>query len=269
MTIQIYALADDPNNWKHIDGPHSFVSKPPYPHVVPFDSGEKGCRWPVSYTLDVKPDWPSTLYHAVFTPSGGGDSKTVEFVVRANPPGASKILYCWPVTTVEAYNSFFGDLYGEPTYYLRLRQVSFDRPKFLFDKREFQLMAWLKHDGFCVESCSSVDLHTDPTLLSNYNLLISVGHDEYWSKEMRDHVGPPSATGGMSHFSVLIHAGGRFDSRTENHIMVCYKSAVEDPLAGIDDSRVTVNWASSPLNRPENWLTGVSSCYDWGMGSYR
>jgi hypothetical protein len=40
--------------------------------------------------------------------------------------------------------------------------------------------------------------------------------------------------------------------------MVCYKSAFEDPLTGVDDSRVTVNWHDAPVERPENSMTGVS-----------
>ena len=265
-TIQVYALVDDPDRWKHIDGPRLFAPKPPYPHIIPFDAGEKGCRWPVSYSLKVQPDWASTLYRAEFTSSAGGDSRIVEFIVRANHPSESRILYCWPVTTVEAYNSFAGDLYDDPRYYLRLRQVSFDRPKFLFDKRELQLMAWLKHEGFSVDSCSSVDLHADLTLLSNYNLLLSVGHDEYWSKEMRDYVEAFVEAGGNAAFFSANTCWWQVRFEDENLTMICYKSAVEDPLAGIDDSRVTINWASSPLNRPENWLTGVS--YRYGAGAW-
>jgi hypothetical protein len=40
--------------------------------------------------------------------------------------------------------------------------------------------------------------------------------------------------------------------------MVCYRDVNEDPLTGVDDSRVTVNWKDHPVNRRENHLTGVS-----------
>jgi hypothetical protein len=39
---------------------------------------------------------------------------------------------------------------------------------------------------------------------------------------------------------------------------VCYRDATEDPLAGIDNAHVTVEWSSAPVNRPENTLTGTS-----------
>jgi hypothetical protein len=39
---------------------------------------------------------------------------------------------------------------------------------------------------------------------------------------------------------------------------VCYRDAAEDPLAGINDALVTVEWTSRPVNRPENALTGTS-----------
>jgi hypothetical protein len=40
--------------------------------------------------------------------------------------------------------------------------------------------------------------------------------------------------------------------------MVCYRDAARDPMAAVDPSRVTVEWSSAPVNRPENSLTGVS-----------
>src|SRR6185436_8949377 len=40
--------------------------------------------------------------------------------------------------------------------------------------------------------------------------------------------------------------------------IVCYKDASLDPLNGIDNERVTVNWYDEPVNRPENHWTGAS-----------
>ena len=39
-----------------------------------------------------------------------------------------------------------------------------------------------------------------PNLLSNYRLLVSVGHDEYWSEEMRDNVEAFLENGGNAAF---------------------------------------------------------------------
>src|SRR6185312_7343389 len=116
---------------------------------------------------------------------------------------------------------------------------------------------WLEINGFEVEYCTSIDLHADPHFLDNYQLLLSVGHDEYWSKEMRDNVEAFVAGGG----NVAFFSGNvcwwqvRFEDN--NRTMVCYKNANEDiQLTGVDNSRITINWRDQPVSRPENSLTG-------------
>ena len=53
---------------------------------------------------------------------------------------------------------------------------------------------------------------------------------------------------------------GWWQVRFENNYrtLVAYKNKAADPLTGIADSIVTVNWNSSPVNYPENLITGVS-----------
>lgn len=114
-------------------------------------------------------------------------------------------------------------------------------------------------NGLEVEYCTSIDLHADPHFLDNYQLLLSVGHDEYWSKEMRDSVESFVANGG----NVAFFSGNvcwwqvRFEDN--NRTMVCYKAKDEDPLTGADNERVTVNWFDPPVLRPGNTMAGVDS----------
>lgn len=51
----------------------------------------------------------------------------------------------------------------------------------------------------------------------------------------------------------------QFRLEDDGRTFVCYRDATEDPLAGIDNAHVTVEWSSAPVNRPENILTGTSS----------
>jgi hypothetical protein len=88
-------------------------------------------------------------------------------------------------------------------------------------------------------------------------LLISVGHDEYWSLEMRDNVEAFVRNGG----NVAFFSGNTcwWQVRIENEAIVGYRTeAAQDPFNNTDKSRVTTNWYLPPLNRPENSLTGVS-----------
>ena len=121
----------------------------------------------------------------------------------------------------------------------------------------------LRTYGYAVEYCTSIDLHTTPAFLRKYQLLLSVGHDEYWSKEMRDNVETFIGHGG----NVAFFSGNtcywqvRFEDN--NQTMVCYKEASKgkDPLFDVEPDRATVQWSQPPVNRPENTLTGVGTLH--------
>jgi hypothetical protein len=77
---------------------------------------------------------------------------------------------------------------------------------------------------------------------------------------MRDSVERFVANGG----NVAFFRGNvcRWQVRVENNnrTMVCYRYRVaDDPLAGTDNERVTVNWYAAPVDRPGNRMTGVDS----------
>jgi hypothetical protein len=225
-----------------------------------------GCGWPSAYTLSVPATWPSGYYRATLT-NACRESTEISFVVRARAPGSSApVLFCVPVTTFQAYNGWGGaSLYGNEAPE-RSKKVSFDRPGGSGTGSELLFVQWMVAKGISAEFCTSIDLHAGQQLLRNYKLLISSGHDEYWSKEMPDTVEGFITAGG----NVAFFSGNtcwwqvRFENGTRT--MVCYRDAIEDPLAGIDNSRVTVQWHAAPVNRPENSMTGVS--YRKGAGHW-
>lgn len=120
--------------------------------------------------------------------------------------------------------------------------------------------SWLDDEGIEVDFAANEDIHHDPALLDRYRLMLSVGHDEYWTWEMRDAVEGFAARGGnVAFFSgntafwqVRIEDGGRQ--------MVAYKAAVsEDPVMGTADERHNSGmWSHAATKRPENSMTGVS-----------
>ncbi len=233
-------------------------------YPTPANASEIGCGWPSAYTLTIPDDWRSGVYIARLTSLGA--TTDILFVVKAAAPGTnSKILFQLTVTTYEAYNNWGGkSLYGyHSTEGVESNKVSFNRPGQLtadtnFYQYEYDFVRWLEDNGFEVEYGTSIDLHADPDFLDNYQLLLSVGHDEYWSREMRDNVEAFIANGG----NVAFFSGNvcwwqvRFEDG--NRTMVCYRDANEDPMTGVDDSQVTVLWREAPVNRPENHMTGVS-----------
>lgn len=227
-----------------------------------------GCNWPAAdgLRITVPADWRSGYYLAHV--SSGGAETWIPFFVRAANPGAqSRILVKMSDATAQAYTAWGGrSLYTAP----HAPHISFDRPYddlALFERYQVPFLQWLESRGIAYDLCSSLDLHRDPQLLAPYRLLVSIGHDEYWSLEMRDAVEAFVAAGGnVAFFSAntcywqirLALDGAR--------IMTCYKETEGNPPdpSRDDPRRVTVRWYEPPVNRPESRLTGVS--YKYGAG---
>jgi hypothetical protein len=118
---------------------------------------------------------------------------------------------------------------------------------------------WAERAGYTVDVAVNADLEERPDGVIGYPLLVSVGHDEYWSWGMRDTAEAFVASGGniafLSGNSVCWQV--RFDD--SGSTMVCHKNAETDPLFGTARQHlVTGLWSSAAVRRPENELTGVS-----------
>lgn len=233
------------------------------------------------WTLDVPPDWPSSLYVARFhddrpeTPAPERDAEhEVWFVVRAARPAAtSSVLVSVPFATWRAYHR--AGQPGRSIYYAeepgRAARVSLTDPGGgpPPERWEEPLLRWLPRAGYPVEFCSGFDLHDGGELLSSYRLLVINGHDEYWSAGMRDSVEAFVRRGG----NLAVFAGNtawwQMRLEDEGRTMVCHRDAAADPVTAVDPRLATVEWSSSPVDRPENSMTGVSfrnGAGAWGEG---
>ncbi len=245
---------------------------------------ETGYQWPSSdaTTFATAEDWESGLYYGEVIENGAAiQVSRAFFIVRAAPGKANSILIHWPFANAHAYSGRnWGNrrcLYDSDEQ-LRARRVSTQKPLLAtsglvnggsseitdglgfgigFSSPAWAIFNWLTANGYGVDACSSYDLHADPAALAGYKVLILAGHDEYWSREMRDHVEAFVAAGG----NVAVFAGNvawwqiRYNAAGSQ--VVCYKNAIEDPLLGVDNSRITANWASAPTARSECRLTGL------------
>jgi hypothetical protein len=119
---------------------------------------------------------------------------------------------------------------------------------------------WAEQSGFEFDYITQTDLHYRPELLSGYRCLVTVGHDEYWSREMREAV------------ESYVEAGGRFARFGANFIwqirleedgrrQICYKyrAADEDPVRYEGDaSRLTSAWEDRLVGWPGASTVGVN-----------
>ena len=70
-------------------------------------------------------------------------------------------------------------------------RVSFDRPYSNYGDgglmaSEVYFVRWLERSGYDVSYSTDVDTHVRGARLRRHRALLSVGHDEYWTKEMYD-----------------------------------------------------------------------------------
>ncbi len=141
---------------------------------------------------------------------------------------------------------------------------------------ERRFVRWAESEGIELDYAVNADLQFVPELLDGRRQLVSVGHDEYWSRPMRNAVDSFVDTGGRW----AIFGGNtmfwQVRLEDEGRTMVCYKSSARsaDPLAGgpISGSSasgssvsgssgshlMTGLWSDPKIGYPENLSTGLS-----------
>ncbi|MCC6271222.1 MAG: hypothetical protein IT190_08085 [Microbacteriaceae bacterium] len=128
---------------------------------------------------------------------------------------------------------------------------------------ERRFVRWAESNGFQLDYAINSDLAFRPEILSHYRLLVSVGHDEYWSWAMRDTVDQFVAQGGnVAFFSGnALYWQVRYED--EGRTMVCHKYSARttDPVMGTEQQHLLSGIWSDPLvGRPENTTSGLSFC---------
>lgn len=225
---------------------------------------ENGCAWPVTTQFTIPAAWPSGYYGARFPTNGG--TRWITFVVRAALPGlASRVVLVSTTNTYQAYNRFGGkSVYDSiSTNGERAHIVSFNRPYFdnlglgRYPAWEQHFVDWLTAEEIPYEVITDDDL-ADPSIIEQYRLVVLPGHSEYWSLEARQSLETFVDAGG----NVAVFGGNSmwWQSRSdfEARQFTVYKDADLDPLTGVDNPRVTVNWYDTPVFNPENFILGTS-----------
>ena len=128
---------------------------------------------------------------------------------------------------------------------------------------EQPFVAWAERAGYPIDYAVNSDLEFFPEILQHYPLVLSVGHDEYWSSPMRDHLEAFIAAGG----NVVFFSGNcvywQVRSEDNGRALVCWKDAYkQDPVYQSGDHRLlSTLWCNQLIGRPESQLTGVSFAY--------
>jgi N,N-dimethylformamidase beta subunit-like protein len=242
-------------------------------HVVPENASSHGCGWPEAFKFTLPADWKSGYYQVVLRASDSGgpyvqrNRRTAEgecfFIVRPAKPGErTKILLQLSSNTYNAYNNWGGfSLYS---YHARAKlqghRVSFLRPPASqYWNWEQPFVTWAEGNGYTLDFCANSDLEFHPELLANYKLVLSVGHDEYWSAKMRDHLEDFIGKGGNVAFFSGNTCCWQVRNEDEGRALTSWKQWYNlDPIYASDDHKLlSTAWSHHLVGRPENQLTGV------------
>jgi hypothetical protein len=202
--------------------------------------------------------------------SSDGTARFVPLTIR-DDANRSAYLVMNAVTTWQAYNQWGGySLYWGATsqgqsFASRSRVVSFDRPYEVngapqFLAVELPLIHLVERLGLDLSYTTNVDVHRTPESVLAHKALVSLGHDEYYSRAMR--TGLETARNQGINLAFLganaIFRQIRYQDSPlgANRREVCYKSAAEDPDSRANPELTTVNWRDAPVNEPENQLIG-------------
>jgi hypothetical protein len=129
---------------------------------------------------------------------------------------------------------------------------------------ERRFVEWAEGHGFEFDYAVSSDLERVPETVAGYDLVLGVGHDEYWSAGQRAAIEAHvrgggnyvSLSGNTMFWQVRLEAGGR--------AMVCHKYRAHevDPVVGTDaQATMTGMWADPLVALPETALLGAGSAY--------
>src|SRR5262245_48979997 len=220
-------------------------------YPVPQRASAQGCGWPAAFTLPVGADWKSGYYAGRLTATRDGKPSTSElfFVVRPAEPGKdTKVLIQLSTNTYNAYCNWGGySLYAyNGRDKVQGRRVSFDRPiagQFASWERPF--VQWAEKAGYKFDYAVNSDLEFHPELLKHYKLVLSVGHDEYWSAPMRDHLEKFIEVGGNVAFFSGNVCCWQVRSEDKGRALTCWKQSFrEDPLfTGDDHALLSTLWS--------------------------
>jgi Domain of unknown function (DUF4082)/Bacterial Ig-like domain/Bacterial Ig domain/PA14 domain/Secretion system C-terminal sorting domain len=265
-TIKIYRLGFyQGNGARFID---TAVITASLPQLQPADlydtaTGMIDCgNWSVSAHWDVPVTAVSGIYIAKLTRNDTNGSSHIAFIVRDDAANAD-ILFKTADATWQAYNNYGGNsLYVNNSGiavpgFNHATKVSYNRPFYtrsggggggamedwLFNA-EYPMIRWLERNGYHVSYTTDADMDSLAEIITplKHKVLLSVGHDEYWSAKMRSAFSNARNAG----VHLAFFSGNEVYWKTRwgnNHrTLVCYKEGTQgenvcggkcDPIADV------------------------------------
>ena len=122
-------------------------------------------------------------------------------------------------------------------------------------------MHWAERSGFAVDLASQHELHFNPEILEGYACVVLVGHDEYWTWEMRDAIDHYVARGGrVARFAGNFMWQTRLERGGKAQVCYKYRARAEDPVyKSSDPTRTSGSWEARETGRPGALTFGLNA----------
>ncbi len=126
--------------------------------------------------------------------------------------------------------------------------------------RERGFALWAEEAGISLDYATQHDLHFSAELLDAYSCVVIIGHDEYWSWEMRDAIDAYVDKGGhVARFAGNFYWQIRLEDGGRRQVCYKYRARGEDPVCGSPDERlITTCWDAPEIGRAAALTMGLS-----------
>lgn len=266
-------------------------------HPVAERAWAEGCSWPVAFEIPSDTSWEPGLYLVHFDDGSDGVRNPTWLVlggVAAHRPllvlasntwnaynqwggrcmysGAAHLSFERPLehgyllrpTDPDGFDGRVTSVVAGDLEHERLQRYQADHEVplwtassgwFSFERRFGE---WAATQGIGLDYALDIDLHQNPGLLDERQVLLTVGHSEYWTAAMRDHVDAWVDGGGR--WAIMSGNTCFWQVRIDDHVMTCHKGAArrDDPAMVGDRGTVSSMWSDPIIGRPENETTGLS-----------
>lgn len=118
---------------------------------------------------------------------------------------------------------------------------------------------WVESQGYALDIATQHDLHFRPEILEGYACVLMVGHDEYWSWQMRDAIDDHVRRGGrVARFAGNFFWQIRLEQNGRTQVCHKYLARAEDPCFKGPDRHLTTNcWEAAEIGRPGHTTFGL------------
>lgn len=241
FSLKIYRLGYYQGNGARLIADLGNFTGTPQPFVFQDSvTGLTDCSgWSESASWEVPINAVSGIYIVKLTRADNNGSSHMVFIVR-DDYGNSPILFKTSDATWQAYNHYrYFSLYiGQTTKYSHAVKVSYNRPFYTRDglgggngtkdwlfNAEYPMIRWMERNGYNVSYTTDLDMDRDSVRITPtmHKIMMSVGHDEYWSAAERSKF--ENARDAGVHLAFFSGDEVYWKTRWENnhHTLVCYK----------------------------------------------